>query len=54
MNSLHALISSLEDQLAELREHADKDVAVVEADVAKAETAVRAELSVLVSKLKNL
>lgn len=54
MNSLHTLISTLEDQLTELKEHAAKDVEVVEADVAKAETTVRAELQALLAKLKAL
>lgn len=54
MNSLHTLIVSLEDQLKELREHAGKDVAVVEADLVKAETTVRSELQALLAKLKSL
>lgn len=54
MNELHTLIATVEEQLAELKAHAAKDVATVREDVSKAEVTVRAELSALVAKLKNL
>jgi hypothetical protein len=54
MNELHALIASLEGQLADLRAHAAKDVVVVEADIAKAKAVVTAEIAALLAKLKHL
>jgi hypothetical protein len=54
MNELHQLISTLQAQLAELREHAGKDITTVKADVVSVEATIKAELGSLLSRLKAL
>lgn len=54
MNELHQLINTLQAQLAELREHADKDIAEVRADVVSVEQTIKSELASLLGRLKNL
>ena len=54
MNELHQLISTLQGQLAELREHAAKDITAVKADVVSVEQTVKTELASLLARLKDL
>lgn len=50
---LQNFIDALKARLAELEQHAAKDVTVLEADIAKAKDAVEAELAALLAKLQN-
>jgi hypothetical protein len=54
MNELHQLISTLQAQLAELREHAGKDITVIKADVVSVEATIKAELASLLARLRDL